>query len=183
MREFPILETERLTLRQITEQDADFLLKHFGNREVVKFFGMPPMTERDEALSFIDNFQKGFENNGAMRWAITLKDSGDMIGTAGYHNSLNPYKRCELGYDLSPFYWRQGIMTEALSPIIDYLFNTQDMIRIGATIVNHNGASSRVVEKLGFKQEGLLRDYIIQEETVFDAFMYSLLQKEWQDLK
>ncbi|MFD1738848.1 GNAT family N-acetyltransferase [Bacillus salitolerans] len=179
MSNYPILETDRLILRKIREEDADFLLEHFGNPEVVRYFGMSPMKERESAIGFIDSFKDGFENNTVMRWAITDKETGKTMGTVGFHNISNSYRRCEVGYDLSPAFWGKGIMPEALAIVIDFLFENRQMNRVGATIVNHNAASSRVVEKLGFKNEGLLRHYIIQEGELLDAYMFSILKEEW----
>lgn len=71
-------------------------------------------------------------------------------------------------------------MTEALQPVIDYLFREKGVVRVGAVIIPENAGSSRVVEKLGFTREGLLRDYIMQNQQSHDVYSYSMLKKEWQ---
>jgi [ribosomal protein S5]-alanine N-acetyltransferase len=178
---YPIFETERLILRQITNEDVSFLFKHYTSREVLQYFGMSPISSKEVAEEMIENFEKQLEVGGPMRWAIVDKSTDKMMGTCGFHGIAKSYKRCEIGYDLHPDYWGNGIMGEALKPLITYLFIEREMNRIGAVIVPNNQASSRVVEKLGFRREGLLREYILQEDTMYDAYMYSMLKKEWLD--
>jgi [ribosomal protein S5]-alanine N-acetyltransferase len=179
MKAYPEFKTERLTLREIVEADTNFLFSNLSNSRVLQYFGMSPLNSKKEANKLIESFSNGLKNGGPMRWAIVNKEQDEIIGTCGFHNISKGHHRCEIGYDLSPTYWGKGIMTEALVPLISYLFKERDMIRIGAVIVQHNAASAKVVEKLGFKQEGLLRKYITQEDNVYDAHMYSLLREEW----
>jgi [ribosomal protein S5]-alanine N-acetyltransferase len=179
LEKYPVFETERILLRQITLQDVDFLYGLYTSGDVLRYFGMSPIDSREVAVNMVDNYEKHLESGGPMRWAIVEKHSNKMIGTCGFHGISKAYKRCEIGYDLSPDHWGKGIMGEALSPLLSYLFADKGMNRVGAVIVPYNKASSRVVEKLGFKQEGLLREYILQDDQVYDAYMYSLLKKEW----
>ncbi|WP_064092797.1 GNAT family N-acetyltransferase [Rossellomorea aquimaris] len=179
MESYPVFETERLMLRQMTKDDVDFLFTLYTSSEVLRYFGMSPIASKEVAISMVENYEKQLEIGGPMRWGIVDKETNSLIGTCGFHGISKPYKRCEIGYDLSPEYWGKGIMGEALKPVLTYLFSTKEMNRIGATIVPHNKASSRVVEKLGFQQEGLLREYILQDGTMYDAYMYSILKKEW----
>ncbi|WP_406686374.1 GNAT family N-acetyltransferase [Rossellomorea vietnamensis] len=179
MEKYPVFETERLVLRQIAMEDVGFLYELYTSLDVLRYFGMSPIESKDVAISMVENYEKHLESGGPMRWAIVEKESNKMIGTCGFHGISKAYKRCEIGYDLHPGHWGKGIMGEALSPLLHYLFSEKGMIRIGAVIVPYNKASARVVEKLGFKQEGLLREYILQDDQAFDAYMYSLLKKEW----
>ncbi|MDX8345165.1 GNAT family protein [Rossellomorea sp. YZS02] len=179
MEKYPVFETERLILRQITMNDIDFLYELYTSEEVLAYFGMSPIDSKDVAVSMVENYEKHLESGGPMRFAIVEKQADKMIGTCGFHAISKAYKRCEIGYDLTPDQWGKGIMGEALSPLISYLFSDKGMNRVGAVIVPYNKASSRVVEKLGFKQEGLLREYILQDGHAYDANMYSLLKKEW----
>ena len=179
MNAYPVLETERLLLRQMTKKDVDFLFQLYSSREVLRYFGMSPIASKEAAEGMVENYEKQLESGGPMRWGIVDKETGNLIGTCGFHGIAKSYKRCEIGYDLRPEFWGRGIMAEALRPMLSYLFNERDMNRIGATIVPLNTASTRVVEKLGFIQEGLLREYILQEDEMLDAYMYSMLKKEW----
>ncbi|MCA1061578.1 GNAT family N-acetyltransferase [Rossellomorea aquimaris] len=179
MEKYPLFETERLVLRQITMENVDFLYELYTSDDVLKYFGMSPIQSKDVVVSMVENYEKQLDLGGPMRFAIVEKQTDKMIGTCGFHGISKAYKRCEIGYDLIPDQWGKGIMGEALSPLLNYLFMDKGMNRIGAVIVPYNKASSRVVEKLGFKQEGLLRDYILQGDHAYDAYMYSLLKKEW----
>ncbi|MFC7785590.1 GNAT family N-acetyltransferase [Rossellomorea sp. GCM10028870] len=179
MEKYPVFETEKLTLRQLTMKDVDFLYELYTSEDVLRYFGMSPIESKEVAVSMVENYEKHLETGGPMRWAIVENTSDKMIGTCGFHAISKAYKRCEIGYDLSPGHWGKGIMGEALSPLLTYLFTDKGMNRIGAVIVPYNKASARVIEKLGFKQEGLLREYILQDDHKYDAYMYSLLKKEW----
>ncbi|MGE6754207.1 GNAT family N-acetyltransferase [Rossellomorea sp. NPDC071047] len=179
MEKYPVFETERLVLRQIGMDDVSFLYELYTSEEVLQYFGMSPIESKDVAVSMVENYEKHLGTGGPMRWGIVEKQSNRMIGTCGFHGISKTYKRCEIGYDLTPEHWGHGLMGEALSPVLHYLFTDKGMNRVGAVIVPYNKASSRVVEKLGFKQEGLLREYILQDEHAYDAYMYSLLKKEW----
>ncbi|MCA1064892.1 GNAT family protein [Rossellomorea sp. AcN35-11] len=179
MEKYPVLETERLTLRQLSMKDVDFLFELYTSDDVLRYFGMSPIESKDVAISMVENYEQHLGSGGPMRWAIVEKITDKMIGTCGFHAISKAYKRCEIGYDLIPDQWGKGIMGEALTPLLTYLFEERGMNRVGAVIVPFNKASSRVVEKLGFKQEGLLREYILQGDHSYDAHMFSLLKKEW----
>ncbi|WP_201714301.1 GNAT family N-acetyltransferase [Rossellomorea arthrocnemi] len=179
MEKYPVFETERLVLRQITMNDVNFLYDLYTSENVLRYFGMSPIESKDVAVSMVENYEKHLESGGPMRFAIVEKKTKKMIGTCGFHGISKAYKRCEIGYDLIPEHWGKGIMGEALTPLLNFLFTDKGMNRAGAVIVPYNKASSRVVEKLGFKQEGLLREYILQDDQAYDAYMYSLLKKEW----
>ncbi|BCB05408.1 GNAT family N-acetyltransferase [Bacillus sp. KH172YL63] len=180
MEKYPVFETKRLTLRQLTMDDVDFLYHLYTSGDVLRYFGMSPIQSRDVAVGMVENYEKHAETGGPMRWAVIEKQSGRPIGTCGFHAISKAYKRCEIGYDLEAASWGKGFMVEALSPLLSHLFKEKGMNRVGAVIVPDNEASSRVVEKLGFNQEGLLREYILQDGHFFDAYMYSLLEKDWQ---
>ncbi len=101
------------------------------------------------------NIKKG------IRWAIQLKDSGKMIGTCGYHNWAHEHFKTELGYELNPLYWRQHYMEEAITTILPYAFSEMNVHRIEAFTDPDNLASERLLLKLNFKEEGLLKDFFL----------------------
>jgi ribosomal-protein-alanine N-acetyltransferase len=179
MTTYPTFTTTRLTLRQLHQKDAQALFTLYTSPEVLTYFGMEPLESIAKAEGIIEARQEA-AGLAPMRWAIT--DQGDnLIGTCGFHATSEPHKRCEIGYDLLPIHWGKGYMTEALQPVIDYLFREVGVVRVGAVIIPENAGSSRVVEKLGFTREGLLRDYIMQDQLSHDVYSYSMLKKEWAD--
>ncbi|WP_144509824.1 GNAT family N-acetyltransferase [Bacillus sp. FJAT-22090] len=178
--EFPVLESEHLKLVEIKEEHTDSIYRIFSNSEVIKFYGMAPFTQVDEANNLINSFSKGFKENRSIRWGIVLKETEEVIGTVGLNNLVRAQKRTEIGYDLLPEYWRRGIVSEAVETVIRYCFNELALFRIAAVTFTENESSYKLLLKLGFQKEGLLRGYIYQNEQSNDTFVFSLIQPEWR---
>nr|WP_312855496.1 GNAT family protein [Litoribacterium kuwaitense] len=88
----------------------------------------------------------------------------------------------EMGYELDPFFWGNGYATEALATMIHWGFSEGRLLRIGATVMPENKASLKLLTRLGFQQEGLLKDYIMQDGELRDVIMHRLLKREWLHL-
>jgi ribosomal-protein-alanine N-acetyltransferase len=181
-RRFPKLKTERLVLRQLTFKDVPWYFGHFNTREIVE--GQDHLGPRDlnEAraelkLYFLDNFRC----RSGIRWGIALKGDGNLIGSAGFYKWVQPGRyQAEMGYDLNPAFWGKGIMTEALSAIIQYGFDKMGLHRIEVLISHHNKRSQKLIRRLGFKREGVLRDHYFVEGRFSDDVIFSLLKEEWK---
>jgi ribosomal-protein-alanine N-acetyltransferase len=181
-RKFPDLETNRLVLREVTIADTEWYLEHFSRKEIVQGQGFPAPKGMKEArkelqLYFVDLFRKG---NG-FRWGIERKGEQGLIGSCGYYKWLKPEGRqAEIGYDLDRPYWGQGIMTEALTAIIDFGFRKMDLNRIELLVMPRNERSKGLARKLGFKKEGILREHGFDEKMrPTDDVMFSLLRRDW----
>ena len=178
--EFPDLETARLQLRALSVEDTPFIYSHFGNAEVAQYLmDEPPLTEYAEAEAIIQFYQEpaGKPYN---RWVIVRKSDQQLMGTCGYHKWDKRQFRAEIGYDLSPDFWGQGYMAEALTAVIQHGFARMDLHRIEAIVYLDNGRSVRLLQRLGFKQEGILRDYYYQNGHFYDHCLFSLLRSEWK---
>ncbi len=88
-------------------------------------------------------------------------------------------KKAEIGYELDPFYWKQGITTEAVKVVLRYSFEELQLFRVGAVTYPQNEVSMRLLKRLSFKEEGLLRGYLYQNNQSHDAVIFSLLKTEW----
>jgi [ribosomal protein S5]-alanine N-acetyltransferase len=177
--DFPVLETKRLQLKQITEQHIDRYFEIMAKDEVTKYYGMPSLTDREQARNLIQSFSERFAEKKSIRWGIIWCDTNEFLGTVGLNN-WSPYSRkAEVGYELHPDFWGKGITTEAVSEIISYAFTKLNLFRIGAVTFPENHSSSKVLEKLGFQKEGVLRGYLYQKEQNHDALMFSLLKSEF----
>jgi ribosomal-protein-alanine N-acetyltransferase len=177
---FPVLETKRLMLIEIKEEHSDDIFRIFSNDEVIEYYGMSPFTQIEQAENIIKSFSKNFIEKRSVRWGIMLQDTLEFVGTVGLNNLLLPGKRTEIGYDLIPDYWRKGIISEALEAVIHYCFEELNLYRIGAVTFPENEPSYKLLLKLGFKKEGLLRGYIYQNDKSNDAFVFSLIQPDWK---
>lgn len=179
MDEFPELVTERLRLRELKEADAPILLSIFSNPHTMKYYGSERMTGMEEVEGMLMSFQKGFEQKQVFRFGIELKNTGELIGTCGFHNWAKRVNRIEMGYELEQQKEGNGYMSEALSAIIPFAFQELDVHRIGALIHPNNTSSRKLVKNLGFYEEGILRDYVFAGGEYMDLIMHSLLKNEW----
>ena len=124
LRQFPTLETERLILRQMTDQDASDLFAYYSNRDVSKYLDWFGPESEEHAKKLIAYWCEQYQEDTFMRFGIALKDDNKIIGTIPINPVRGPFRwmlPIVLGYDLSRDYWNQGIMTEALEAVIGYI--------------------------------------------------------------
>lgn len=174
--DFPVLETERLVLREIIDGDAEYLFMNFSNKDIMKYYGSDLMENREEAFQLIHSFRTNFLENRGYRWGIQIKGEKGLIGTIGFHAWSHKNKRAEIGYELHPGYWRQGFAKEAIKAAVDYGYSTMDLNRIGAVVFLENHPSSELLIRMGFEKEGILRKYIVQNGVTYDVNAYSKLR-------
>jgi [ribosomal protein S5]-alanine N-acetyltransferase len=175
---FPILETERLLLREIVKEDAQSIYDCFSNNDVTRYYGLDPLPSIEQAKELVEFFAKNYKEKRGIRWGIEIKGRKEMIGTVGFNAWSPKHKRAEIGYELHPEYWRKGYATEAVSEVISYGFKELDLTRIGAIVFIENKASNELLTKLGFQKEGVLRNYMYQNSVPYDTYVYSLLRTE-----
>ena len=177
--DFPNLETERLILRPLTLEDADFVFQHFSDPAVTQYLmDEPPLTEYAQAQEII-RFYLEPAGKTYNRWGLVRKSDHQLIGTCGYHKWDKRYFRAEIGYDLSPGFWGQGYMAEALRAVLQNGFERMGLNRIDALVSIENDRSVRLLQQAGFKLEGILRDYFFLDGKFYDHYLFALLQKEW----
>ncbi|GKV55325.1 N-acetyltransferase [Sporosarcina sp. NCCP-2222] len=180
VKQFPVLETERLLLRQVTKEDAPSIFRYLSDVEVMKYYGLLPFKHVSEAEEEIEWYRSIFENGTGIRWGITLKNQPEqVIGSCGFLAYAHQHARTEVGAELAKEYWRSGIMTEAFGAVLEYGFKEMNLMRIQGLIDPANVASQKLVEKFGFLREGLLRNYERTGDKFEDVYMYALLQTEW----
>ena len=176
---FPYLETERLVLRRLHLADAESLFAILSDEQVARFYDDEAFTEISQAREQIEAWARGYDEWRVIRWGIVQRGTEKIIGTCGYYGFHRWHGRGSLGYELARPYWRQGIMTEALAAIIGFGFREVGLNRIQAVLMPGNEASEKLLEKLGFRREGVLRQYENWgQKGHVDVLMYSLLRDE-----
>lgn len=178
---FPVLQTKRFTLRAFTLADTNDTFRIMSDPRVTRYFGTQPMTSRDQAADRIQAIQAAFEEKNGVRWAITMREHGQFVGSCGFWRLIKPHFRAEIGYELAPEFWGQGVMTEAVAAILTFGFTTMGLHSVEAHIAPANTGSRRVLEKLGFVQEGYFRENFYQptEDLFEDTAVFSLLKTTW----
>lgn len=169
-----------MVLRQITMADAENLFAFFSDPEVMQFYDCEPLSNIDEASSLIQRFSDWFERQNGFRWGVALKaEPNTIIGTCGLFAWHKPFRIATLGYELSRQYWRRGIMSEAVRELLGYGFRDLALNRIRAAVVTDNVASARLLERLSFQKEGILRQAQFVNGKFDDLIAYALLREEW----
>jgi len=182
-KEFPTIETSRLILREVTMDDANNMYTYLSNHDVVKPMGLESFETVEDVWDEIRWYQSIHEEGTGIRWGITLKDSGKVIGSCGFLNRRTKHYRAEIGYELSKEYWGKGIASEALEAVVKYGYKHFQLERIEALIEPANLPSQKLVEKQGFQREGLLRHYEYTCGKFDDLYMYSIIKEDLDLIK
>jgi [ribosomal protein S5]-alanine N-acetyltransferase len=173
------ITTERLLLRPITIKDARDIFAYASNPEVTKYVRFVTHKSLRDTHAFIRRVQTSYRKGITPLWGMEIKASGRLIGASGFLQWPNPDQRAELGYVINPDFWGQGYVTEAAKALCDFAFKKMKVNRIEAgTIVGHT-ASERVLQKCGFKVEGVLRQRELIKGRFPDVTMYSLLRSDY----
>jgi ribosomal-protein-alanine N-acetyltransferase len=124
--------------------------------------------------------KRGFEDGWIIRWAIAAKENNRIIGTV-FFNGFRDGLICETGYELSSEYCRKGVMTEVLDYLLPVAYHQMGINRLQAIVDPENIASIGLLRKLGFVEEGLLREYEVHRVTNHskDMLMFSMLKTEF----
>jgi ribosomal-protein-alanine N-acetyltransferase len=176
---FPTLSTERLSLREITENDMIDLFQLLSNTEVMKHIAMPLITEA-EAAAKIKFYQELLLKQEAINWAIALNPDNKLIGTILLKAIDCKNHRAEVGYMLYPDFWRKGIVQEALICILNFAFNTLNFHSLEARIDPYNTASEKILEKNGFMKEAHFKENYFLGDQFLDTGVYSLLKSNYK---
>lgn len=174
-----LIETGRLRLRQIAETDLPDILAINADAEVSRYLGRPPWQTLADAGAWFSKCSAQVADGTALELVIILKDTGRIIGRCGLFDYEKPDAHATLGYILGRDHWRQGYMREALTAFITHAFHSIGLRRIEARAEADNTASTGLLKRLGFTQEGILRARWITEGQPMDAHVFGLLAGEW----
>jgi len=178
---FPVLEIERFLLRAVTPDDAAAIFRIMSDPRVTRYFGALPMTSPDQAAQRVQGMISAFQERTGVRWAIVSRADGQLIGTCGFWRLIAEHSRAEIGYELASEWWGRGVMTEAVGAALTFGFTRMGLHSVEAHIDPDNTGSRRVLEKLGFVQEGYFREnyYDPVEARFTDTAVFSLLSATW----
>jgi ribosomal-protein-alanine N-acetyltransferase len=178
---FPQIETKRLILREIIHTDDEALFSIFSDGEVMRYYNTEPMKKIIESRGLITRFAEGFKKQAVIRWGITTKADGRLIGTCGFHTWDKESFKAEVGYELAQNYWRHGFMSETLRKVIAFGINNLKLNRIEALVQPRNVASKDVLLKLGFAEVGLLTEHRFFKGKYVDMLILSILSKDFAE--
>lgn len=148
-----ILETERLYLRELTEEDLPALCLMLQDAEVMYAYGHAFSDE--EARQWLDKQLNSYLCDGFGLWAMILKESGELIGQCGITvQDCAGDEVLEIGYLLRKEYWHQGYATEAAKGCVEYAFTTLFAPAVYALVREDNLPSQQVAKRLGMEEVG-----------------------------
>jgi len=177
----PILYTKSLILKKMTLKDAEDLFEYASDPEVTKYVTWAPHKSIDDSIDFLKSVLRRYENNEVSEWGIVYKENNKFIGTCGYVLWVPVHSLAEIAYALSGEYWGKGLMTEAVKEVIKYGFEKMNLNRIYARCFVENIGSQKVLEKVGMKFEGILREQMFIKSKFSDMKIYSILRKEYHE--
>lgn len=170
------LSTARLVLRPLRLEDAAPLFAMYSDIEFMRYWSFPVMKRFEQAVDYLARRMQGSAAEWEIVWAIELAATREVIGLCSLFNVEMASKRAEIGFGLQHPFWGQGYMSEAARAVVDCAFDVLRLRRLEADIDPRNVASARVVERLGFVREGLLRERWLIDGRVADSAIYGLLQ-------
>ena len=148
---FPVLTTERLTLRQLVIADEQEIFTLRSDGEINKYLDRQVSNTIDDARNFINKVNENINKNDSLYWAITLSDRNILAGTICLFGFSDENYKCEIGYELLTNFQGQGIMKEAAQKVIDYAFNTIKVKKIEAFFHRDNQSSIKLLKKFSFR--------------------------------
>lgn len=186
MNEFPVISTNRLLLRNFLVSDANSVYEVFSDDSVTEFYDLDSFTKYEQAVDFVNSRIDLNKESGkrAFRWAICIKlEPNIVIGSCGFHSVNKSFSSIEIGYELNKAYWGKNIAYEAVVAMLSYCFKNEfpfPINRVSATTNLESVKSIKLLNKLGFTEEGILREYGYWKNKFHDLRLFSLLYSEWK---
>lgn len=173
---FPVLRSERLSLRDIRLSDAAKIFEMRASSRVNKFIARNAMNDPQNAVQLVERTQNAYNNKQAIGWAGILRDNEEIIGTCGYNQIDHPNLRAEIGGELSVEYWGKNIALEAVATVIKFGLGTMNLHTIEAKVSPANRGAIFLLEKIGFKKEAHYTDRIFFNGVFSDMAVYTLIK-------
>ncbi len=174
--ELPTLRGSKVILRWLTTDDVDALFAIFSDPEVAHYLAIPRQHSREETERFLDGIHEGFRTSSLYQWGI--EHNGRVVGTCTLGGIDWENRRAEIGFALVRASWGQGPMPDALAALIDHAFGALGLHRIEADVDPRNTVSLRLLERLGFRREGHLRERYFKDGEIQDSLMLGLLRSD-----
>ena len=175
--EFPVIDTERLVLRELRSDDDRALYPLFSDAEMMRYWG-EPHDSLAKTTAMVNRIVDAYRSQTGIEWAVTLRSTGELIGKVCHHRLMKEHRRSEIGYILARPQWGHGYVHEALRAIIAFGFDTMKLHSIEAQLDPKNERSARVLERLGFVKEAHLTENYFVHGGFVDTAIYSLLSRE-----
>ncbi|MFZ5828823.1 MAG: GNAT family N-acetyltransferase [Planctomycetota bacterium] len=180
MPEQPSITTARLVLRPLTLNDAADVQRLAGDFDIASTALLIPHPYEDGlAERWLRSLPEQWERGEAATFAITFRKGGELLGAIGL-TVCKTHARAELGYWIGKPYWGQGYCTEAAAALVDFGFTHLTLNRVFAHHFVRNPASGRVLQKIGMRHEGCLKNHVLKWNVFEDIEVYGIVRGQWQ---
>jgi len=174
-RPFPELRTARFRLRRIVPADVDVVFRGLSDPAVIAHYGVSYET-REATQRQMDWFEEIHAAGTGIWWGISDPEPGaPLIGACGLNDIHAEHRRGELGYWLLPGCWGRGVATECVGAMLEHAYGPMGLHRVAAEVEVDNHASRRLLDRLGFRLEGIRRDYERKHGSFIDLMIYARL--------
>lgn len=172
---FPILETQRLVLRQINDNDLENIYKGLSHPDVIKYYGISftSLEATKEQMEWFANLEK---TGTGIWWAICLRDDEKFLGAIGFNDLVRQHNKAEIGFWLLPDFWGKGIILETMPLVCDYAFNKLALHRIEANVDTRNTRCKNLLTKYHFSHEGTMYECEYENNEYISVDIFALLK-------
>ncbi len=180
-----LLHSQRLLIRNFKDSDIESFLVYRNIPEVAAYQGWELPYLREQALRFFSQI-KEMEAPKAGHWlqlAIELKETGEMIGDLGVRVNEQDARQAVIGFTVAPMHWRKGYAAEAITCLLEFLFEDLDLHRVSADCDVENNGSWRTLERAGFRREAHFVESFPMGGKYGSEYYYGMLQREWRARK
>jgi len=177
------MEGERIVLRKLMPSDASDIYENLRDKDMVKWtLNIPWPYRKRDAMKFVRKARYKMKKRSGYAFGIVLKETGRVIGVVDLIRVDWKNKNAELGYWLGKKYWGRGLTTEAVKLMLKFAFERLKLHMVYATLFEENIASRRVLEKAGFKLEGVMRECRFKYGKWHNELRFSMLRSEYKQL-
>lgn len=176
----PVIETPRLVLRPVADNDAHDIFEIAGDPDTAKYTSWDAHKTIEDSRTLIRFIKKRYSLNKPSNWAVISKPENKLIGLCGFVSGFAINNRAEIAFVINKRYRNKGYAYEAVIESIKFGFLNAKLNRIEAFCDADNIASEKVLEKCGLKFEGLLRQYVMKNGEFRDMKCYSVLARDFQ---
>jgi RimJ/RimL family protein N-acetyltransferase len=178
--------TDNLILREFEESDLDAMIAYWSDPRYRRYYAEMTDEERHAlARKLVTMFCENQQEQPRTKYqlAITLRDDGKLIGNVGVRKDNADASEGDMGCELAPDYWNMGYATEAVTAMIRFAFEQLGLHRVSASTMAENNGAWRVLEKVGMKREGELRETTLLEGGWANSVIYGMLDREWKVMR
>lgn len=174
----PTIELDGARLRPLRADDAAALHAYLRDPVVTELTSYP-LVSVSMVEGLIERCVSRWATGELSKWGVALQHNDQLVGTCGFNEWCQVHRWAELGFDLAQAHWGQGLMRQAVTAVLQWTFQQDQVDRVHAFVRVDNKQSERLLKRGGFVREGCLRSYRVCRGQPHDFYIYGLLRSDW----